>query len=339
MIKRSSLSFKIRSIISLGVMIGTLTAGLIFQPAFAVTYLSHASVIETNMVAGGTSAVYVSFTAGAADVASNFTVNFNGWTGGAAGIVNGTQTVSTANCQAVTGATNTLPTSTSLTATGATSIVTVAGATALTSGSSYCFELTGSAVTNPTSAGQSKVTLTSVTTNDTTNVEVDAITSDTYTVSATVPPSFTLSLSGTTDAFASNLSSSSTVVTTGVTATINTNAANGWGLWAMDSQAGLHSTLASTLIGSVATGSNHTFTTGSNQYGLGVSTFNTANYAYGGGTTGGGLSTSQLYEIATNNAPASGVTTVIHELADVSATTPAAQDYSDVVTVVGAGSF
>jgi len=314
-----------------------LTASLGYLPrAFATTYMTHASVIETNMNATANSSVYVEFTAGAADVASNFTVNFSGWTGGAVGAVNTVQTVSVANCQAVTGATNVLPGT--LAATGATSIATVTGATALTSGQSYCFELnSASAVTNPTSTGQSSVVLTSVTTADTSSVEINNITNDTVTVSATVPPSFTLGLSGTTDAFTGALSAGATTATTGVTATVNTNATTGWGLWAVDST-GLHSASESHTITAVATGSLHTFTVGTEQYGLGVSAYNTTNFAYGGGTTGSGLNAT-YQEIATSAVPAANATTVIHELADISGTTQAAQDYSDVVTVVGAGSF
>ena len=336
--KRSIMLKKNKSYILL-LLISVLTISpILISTANAITYMTHASVLETNMVAGGSSPVYVSFTAGAADVASNFTVNFNGWTGGAVGAVNAAQTIATAGCIALTGATNVLPGT--LAATGATSIVTVTGTTALTAGQSYCFELSSAtAVTNPTSAGQSTVTLASVTTNDTTKVAIDNITGDTITLNATVTPTFTLTLSGTTDNFASNLSSASTIVTTGVTATINTNATSGWGLWAEDTQAGLHSASESHTIASVATGSIHTFTTGTEQYGLGVATNPAANYAYGGGTTGGGLSTSVYNEIASNNAPASGLTTVIHELSDVSSTTQAAQDYSDVITIVGAGSF
>lgn len=313
-----------------------LTASLGYLPrVFATTYMTHASVTETNMATSATSSVYVAFTAGAADVASNFTVDFSSF----GGSVNVTQAVSVTTCQAFTGATNVLP-GTTLAATGSGAVVTVTGATALTSGQSYCFELSSpSAVTNPASAGQSTVVLTSVTTDDTATVAIDNITSDTVTVSATVPPSFTLSLSGATDAFTGNLSSTATTQTTGVTATVNTNATSGWGLWAVDSNAGLHSVSENHTIASVATGSNHTFTTASEQYGLGVATDPTANYAYGGGTTGGGLSTSVYNEIASNTATASNVTTVIHELADISPTTQAAQDYSDVITVVGAGVF
>jgi hypothetical protein len=308
-------------------ILGLLGAGLgSVSQAFATTYMTHASVLEYNMVAAGTSQVVVAFTAGAADAGPTLTVNFGGWTGTTNGIVNTTQTINTTGCQALTGATNVLPSGTMLAAAGATSIVTVSNVGALTSGQSYCFDLTSaSAVTNPTTAGQSNVVITDGT--DTASTELDVISAspgDAVTVTATVPPSFTLGLSGNTDTFASNLSSGSTVVTTGVTATISTNA---------DSAA------ESSLIATVAPGSIHTFTTNSNQYGLGVATNPTANYAYGAGTTGGGLSTTAFNEIASNSAPAAGLTTVIHELADISGSTPAAQDYTDTITIVGDGSF
>jgi hypothetical protein len=311
---------------------------LIVSGVSALTYMTHASVLETNMSTGASSQVYVSFTAGAADVTSNFTVNFSGWTGGALGAVNTAQTVSTTTCQALTGATNVLPGT--LAATGATSIVTVTGATTLVSGQSYCFELnSATAVTNPTSVGQTTVTLTSVTTNDTAKVAIDNITNDQVTVTGTVLPVFTLSLTGNNDAFASGLSSTATNLSNGVTATINTNATSGWGIWAIDSQAGLRSPSEAHTIATVATTSLHTFTTGTEQYGVGVTVDPTAFYAYGAGTTGAGLSTTVYNEIASNPAPAANVTTVVHELAETSAATPAAQDYGDIITLVGAGSF
>lgn len=324
-----------------------LTASLGYLPkVFATTYMTHASVIEYNMEVGGTSQVVVAFTAGASDVAGSLTVNFNGWTGSSAGIVNNTQTINTTGCTALTGASNALPTSGTLTAAGATSIVTVSSVGALTSGQSYCFNLTSaSAVTNPTSAGQSTVTITDA--SDTSTLAIDVISAspgDAVTVSATVPPSFTLALGGSTDAFTANLSSSVYEITSGVTATINTNAASGWGLWAEDSNnpSGLHSASEAHTIASVATGSNSNFITDENSeaYGLGVTTANaTTNYADAGGHTGGGLSYNTFNEIASSASPASNATATIKELADISSTTPAAQDYSDVITVVGAGSF
>jgi len=114
-------------------------------------------------------------------------------------------------------------------------------------------------------------------------------------------------------------------------------------MWALDSQAGLHSASQSKTINSVATGSNSAMNGGSigtEKYALGVTTANaTANYADAGGTTGSGLSTSTYNEIASGNAAVSGATVNVKELADISATTPAATDYTDTVTLVGAGSF
>jgi hypothetical protein len=135
----------------------------------------------------------------------------------------------------------------------------------------------------------------------------------------------------------------------GIPVTIATNAATGWFVWAEDSNAGLKSTSAggATQIPTVTTGSNQALTGGGGfgpghaAYALGVSANNTANYAYGGGTTGGGLSTSTFNEIATSASPNSGGSAAftIHELANIANITPAATDYSDVVTLIGAGSF
>jgi hypothetical protein len=171
------------------------------------------------------------------------------------------------------------------------------------------------------------------------------VSNDTITVSAVVPPSFTMSWPGNTDAFTTNLVSTGDTTTTGVTPTVSTNAANGWILWADDSQAGLHSTTASHTIATVATGSNANFTTGvgTEQYGLGVTAAGTgaptANYTDLVGHHGGGLSTSQFFQIATGAAPVSANGVTIKELANITSTTQAAQDYKDIITVVGAGSF
>ena len=321
-------------------LITLLTGSLSFAgSAFAATYMNHASVIEYNMVASGTSQVVVEFTAGAAD-SGNVTVNFAGWTGAGNGTVNSTQAVGTVGCQVLTGASNALPGS--LTANGAGATVTVSSVNALTAGQSYCFNLTSaSAVTNPTATGQTQVTITDQT--DSAITSINNISNDQITVSAVVPPSFTLALGGSTDSFISNLSSAALTSTTGVVATINTNATSGWGLWAEDTQGGLRSTLASHTISSVATGSNTAMNGGSigtEKYALGVTTANaTTNYADAGGITGGGLSTTIFNQIATSAVPALNATATIKELADISSTSQAAQDYSDVITVVGAGSF
>ena len=156
-----------------------------------------------------------------------------------------------------------------------------------------------------------------------------------------------MSLSGTSDSFSGNLSSTALTTSTGVTTTINTNAASGWFVWAEDANAGLKSTSASTTIGSVPTGANQTMNSGTYgpghaAYGLGVSSspvYNTANYAYNSGTTGSGLSTSTFNEIATSNSAASNAQFTTRELANITNTTPPATDYTDTITEIGAGSF
>jgi hypothetical protein len=319
-------------------VVGLVGANLALIPAaHATTYMTHASVLEYNMNASTTSSVAIAFTAGAADAAGTVTVNFGSW----GGTVNATQTVATTNCQTITGATNVLPSGTSLAAAGSGSTVTISNVSALTSGSSYCAILTStSAVTNPAATGVYPVILTDAA--DTATTAVDVITNDQVSVSATVPPTFTMSLSGNTDAFGS-LSSTGLTATGGVTTTIATNGNYGWYLSAMDSNAGLRSTSQAKTIASVATGSNTAMNggkIGTEAYALGVTTGNaTTNYADAGGITGSGLSTTVYNQIASGTAATNGATVTTKELADVAATTPAATDYADTVSLVGAGSF
>jgi hypothetical protein len=310
---------------------------------FATTYTTQTQVAETNMLTTGTSEIGLSFKTSASGGGTAMTLSFVGWTGGSAGAVNATQTV-VAGCALFNGmAGANLPTGTSVTASGnaGTGVITFSGLTALSASTAYCVTLSSaSAVTNPTASGDSTVNL--VAGNDNGTVAIDNISNDSYTVSATVLPTFTLSLPSTTDAL-STLSSGSLTTSTGVTATVSTNANSGWFLWAEDTQAGLHSAAESKTINTVSTGSNHTMNggaIGTEAYALGVTSANaTTNYADAGGITGGGLSTSTFNEIATNASPGSSVAVNIKELADISATTPAASDYSDIITIVGAGSF
>jgi hypothetical protein len=302
--------------------------------ASASAAMTKASVIEYNMNASGTSAFAIVFTAGANDGAGTLTTNFGSW----GGTVNATQTVTTTGCIALTGAQNVLPGA--ITASGSGQIVTIASVGALTVGQSYCAILNSpTAVTNPAATGVYPVTLADGA--DTATVAIDVITNDQVVVSAVVPPSFTMSLSGNTDSFG-NLSSAGITSTAGVTTTISTNGNYGWFLMAMDSSAGLRSTTQAKTIPTVPTGSNTSMTTriGTEAFALGVTTANaTANYANAGGTTGGGLSTSAYNQIATGNAAVSGATVNVKALATIAGTTPAANDYSDTVSLVGAGSF
>jgi hypothetical protein len=177
---------------------------------------------------------------------------------------------------------------------------------------------------------------------DTGTAGIDIISNDQIGVTATVGQAFTLSFGANTDALGA-LSTGNLTTSSGVNLTVTTNATNGWGLWAEDSNAGIRSTTQSHTVATVSTGSNHTMNGGSvgtEAYALGVTTANaTANYADAGGITGGGLSSSAFNEIASAASAGSNVTVNVKELADISGTTPYASDYADTVTIVGDGSF
>ncbi len=346
--KYKNIFLRISGIQATLIMIFALIMGnLAFIPRiFAQTYLTKSTVMLYNMDASGNSEVAFAFTTATAG-ATSVTLDFNGWTGSTAGIVNTTQTISTTGCTAITGASTALPGS--ITAAGSSSTVTVSSVTALSASTSYCAILTSaSAVTNPSATGDYTVTITAG--SDTSTVAVDVISNDQVIISAVVPPTFSLALSSNTDSFTSNLSPSSIVGTTGITATVNTNAKNGWFLWGVDSNAGLRSATQSYTIASTTPGTNATLTAGTEGYltglpstgitqgsGSGTTSATTA-YASSGSGNGSGLNSTE-HLLASSTGTANGAVVTIKEYAAISSVTPAASDYSDTITLVGAGSF
>jgi hypothetical protein len=183
---------------------------------------------------------------------------------------------------------------------------------------------------------------------DTATITADTISDDQIQVSATVPPSFTFVIDSNSTSFTSNLSTGSVAQTTQRTVTITTNATAGWVAWAKDSQTGLHSTIASKTIAATTPGTGATLSAGTEGYVLGVDDVD----ASGGGTVavvgaysgtgsdanGSGLDTSYR-QIASSNGTANGDVLQLHGKAAISGQTPAATDYADTWTVIGAGSF
>ena len=171
-----------------------------------------------------------------------------------------------------------------------------------------------------------------------------------------MPPSFAFVLSGNTDAFTTNLSTASVVSTSGRTVTITTNAASGWIVWVKDlnSKAGKgalqSATAGSYQIGgtSAAGAASHTLTVGAEDYGL-ATTINTD--AAGGGVVGldaaydgtaakaGTLDPTQFRPIASATGTANGDILSLVERSTIAGQTPAASDYTDTMTVIGAGVF
>lgn len=339
---------------------------LINLPAQAGTLTS--TYLRLNRMKSGTgTSMRLVFTT-VASGATSVTINMNGTDTGTAqwtnatpgGLVNATQSVSSASCAADTGATA-LPGS--ITAAGSGGTITISSVTALAATTAYCVDLTSStAVTNPTAGHEGEYHPTITAGSDSVTVAVRIISNDQVTTTATVPPTFNLVLSGNTDNFSANLSTSSLVLTSGVTATVTTNATTGWTLWVQgtnvasgDSPKGALKSAAAgnrtipqteaTALGAAA----FTPTNGEEHYGLGADITTDAS---GGGTVSldaaynsasftkiGVLDTSKLRPIATSNGPAAGDVITFKEGATISGLTPAANDYTDTITVIGAGTF
>ncbi len=241
----------------------------------------------------------------------------------------------------------------SLSASGAGQVVTVTGVTDLSVGTSYGFNI-ATGITNGT-AGEKVNTIATKTSGDvdidSTRVAVRVVSDDQIVITASIPPTLVFTLSGNTDTFATDLSPSSVVSTTGKTVTIGTNADNGYIVWVRSTNAALSS---ATTLESVATAGSidaapTTLSIGSDGYvldvnlttdsGIGTGTV-TIDPEYNGTTTsaGGTLSTSYQPIASANGTTDSDVLTVIAR-ASISAVKAAADDYTDTLTLVGAGNF
>jgi hypothetical protein len=220
-------------------------------------------------------------------------------------------------------------------------------------GTLYCFNWTNSAAVQVKSSATSS-NVGSITTRtsapatiDTAEYSTVSIADDQITVSASVPQSFSFALSGNVDALGSLTAGLVTTSPTPRTVTVNTNSANGWMVWARDANTGLASTSASTTIASTTPGTNSTLNGSAEGYNLGVTT------TQGGGTgtittaaafvgtgagQGGGLDTS-LRTLTSSNGTAQNAVLTLKNNVSISTLTAAATDYTDTITVVGAGLF
>ncbi|HSX31253.1 MAG TPA: hypothetical protein VLE99_05025 [Candidatus Saccharimonadales bacterium] len=225
--------------------------------------------------------------------------------------------------------------------------------TDLVVGTLYCFNWTSTAAVTIKSSASNNNTG-SVTTQDSGPSTIDtgsyataSVDNDTIVVTATIPPAFSFALSANTDALG-NLSTGSVISSpTPRTATVNTNAKNGWLVWAKDTSTGLSSAEASYTINSRTPGTNSTITAGADGYNTGV-TFTQAagsatpavDAAFVGGSTGkgGGLDTT-LRKLATSSGTATNAVLTLTNNVTIAGATPAANDYTDTITVVGAGLF
>jgi hypothetical protein len=240
-----------------------------------------------------------------------------------------------------------------LAATGTgTSAVTVTGLTDLTVGTTYAFNLSiGGTLGSVNSYSDIVQTLTAGdVVIDQTTVTSRIIANDQITINANVPPTFTFVLSGNTDAFTTDLSSAAVAVTTGITVSVSTNAAKGWTGWVKSLNMGLNSVTTGESIGTsgVVNGAPTACGIGTDCYvldadlttnGAGSGTLAIDPEYLGVGTSDGGTLSSTFQPFANRTGKTVGDVITLIAKASMIATKAAGSDYTDTLTVVGAGNF
>jgi hypothetical protein len=226
--------------------------------------------------------------------------------------------------------------------------------TALSANTVYGFCITGTGLTNPANSNVEQDIITANA--DSSKLATNFISNDQVSVSATVNPYFTFALSGNTDNFSpTTLSTGSINNTSGITATVTTNAATGYSVQVKDANQGIKSTVANKTITSTHQAGITTLSAGTEGYGLAVTskastgTAGTGTIAAathfdttGGSTTNAGdLNLTAFQDMAFSNGTSgsTGDTYIFKERAAISNTTAAATDYVDTITVVGSGNF
>lgn len=270
----------------------------------------------------------------------------------------GNWTVTTTNLPAGASAWPSITTASSVTASP--NVVTFGSGDLPNNTTLYCFNFSGTSTltTSATPAPSEQASIETQTSGssviDHTDIALATISDDQIVVSAVVPPTFIFVLSGNTDTFSSNLDPASIKSTGGRTVTITTNAKGGWIAWAKDSNVGLTSASASYTIPTAGTvnGTPNTLTAGTEGYVLDVDLTTDAaggctvaiDAEYNGATTSAGGTFATTYQpiaacTGTPPATANGDVITLIERAAIAGATPAGSDYTDVITVVGAGNF
>jgi hypothetical protein len=247
-------------------------------------------------------------------------------------------------------------------ATNVTGQVVTFASTDLTVGDIYCFNwvttntLTTAAVAANDQAGSVETQTSGNAQIDRSSYSLSNIADDTIMVTAIVPPIFRFALSpnpsNVTDAFTTTLSDATVASTSGTTVTITTNAKGGWIAWAKDSEQGLYSSSANYDIDTTsngAPGTPSTLTAGTEGYVMDVNATQVgtayctpapaAEYNGVAADSGGELFANFEQIGYCTGGVSDGDTLTLIERAAISIVTPAATDYSDLITVVGAGSF
>jgi hypothetical protein len=228
----------------------------------------------------------------------------------------------------------------------------------MNTGTLYCYNWTSTSAVS-TKSGASSSNQGSVATQNSSAVQIDSgnyntatVTNDSISVTATIPQNFSFAIgacSSNTDALGTLSTASVNSSPTPCTATVATNAKNGWQAWAKDSTTGggLRSTSANFTLASTTPGTNSTISNAAEGYNMGVTSSHAAGTGtitvatpFVGGTSGrGGGLDNGLRTIASSSGTASSDVLTLTNNATILASTPAATDYSDTITVVAAGLF
>lgn len=235
------------------------------------------------------------------------------------------------------------------TATNVTSQTVTFPSTDLVVGTLYCFNWTNAAAVSIKGSASSS-NAGSVTTRDGATATIDtgtyttaSLSGDQIGVTASVPQSFSFALSGNSDTLGTLSTGSVTTSSSPVVATVNTNAATGWVVWAKDANGGIRSTSANYTIAS----GTSTLSAGTEGHNMGVTSTQTGGSgtislpgSFDGTTQyhGGGLTTA-LQQVASSNGTANNAQLTLKNNVGINSTTAAATDYADTITVVGAGLF
>lgn len=239
-----------------------------------------------------------------------------------------------------------------LVAAGSGTSIAITGLTDLTVGTTYGFNLTVGVSTPGTASALDTVTTYTAGSAviDTATVQSYYITNDQVLITANVPPTFTFTLSGSTDAFTTDLSSTAISATNGRTVTVSTNAAKGWIGWVKSANQALTSATTSESIGTTGTvdAAPSVCLMGTDCYlldadktttGSGTGTLTIEPEYNGIGTTDGGTLSSSFQPFVARTGKTTGDVITLIAKASMLATKGAASDYTDTLTVIGAGNF
>jgi hypothetical protein len=239
---------------------------------------------------------------------------------------------------------------------------TFSGSQTVTGGTTYCFNF-GAGLTPRTTAASNLTGLLTLTDSsapatETSNYATATITDDQIVVTATVPAIFTFSLGANTAALGT-LAAGTVSSATGVAVSIGTNAANGYEVWTKGANndgggySYLNSPSTSAQINRVsgATSNATPESLSSTNYGyvvdadltldssVGSGTLTIAGEYNGTDTLSGGTVANTFQTIASSTGTTDGDTVTMVVRARVNAAQAAAADYTETLTVVGAGKF